>query len=233
MDNKNNNYIDEDFVMESKGKSIIDKIFVVLSKIIGICALILLIDFAYTLLFSDKPLLTIKEEDNKYSSLLYDVYICDNNKVIKFKTVKYSCPISNEDFSSSIDYSSRDSKIDDKKINKVTEDKDKNEDEDKDTKEDTNGINKDDNIVIYNKSEDITIIDNSEGKNCAEAIEYYYEDEDYKYYFTCIKSQYVYVVTGNKRYNIKDALENNIVTMEKIIDAGYKVLKEDKSLVSE
>lgn len=231
MDNKNNNYIDEDFIMESKGKSIIDKIFVVLSKIIGICALILLIDFAYTLVFNDKPLLTIKEEDNKYSSLLYDVYICDNNKVIKFKTIKYSCPLSNENFSSSIDYSSKDNKIDDKNISKITEDKDKNGD--KDTKEDTNGINKDDNIVIYNKSEDITIIDNSEGKNCAEAIEYYYEDESYKYYFTCIKSQYVYIVTGNKRYNIKEALENNKVTMEKIINAGYKVLKEDKSLVSE
>lgn len=231
MDNKNNNYIDEDFIMESKGKSIIDKIFVVLSKIIGICALILLIDFAYTLVFSDKPLLTIKEEDNKYSSLLYDVYICDNNKVIKFKTIKYSCPLSNEDFSSSIDYSSKDNKIDDKNISKITKDKDKNDD--KDTKEDTNGINKDDNIVIYNKSEDITIIDNSEGKNCAEAIEYYYEDESYKYYFTCIKSQYVYIVTGNKRYNIKEALKNNKITMEKIINAGYKVLKEDKSLVSE
>lgn len=231
MDNKNNNYIDEDFIMESKGKSIIDKIFVVLSKIIGICALILLIDFAYTLVFSDKPLLTIKEEDNKYSSLLYDVYICDNNKVIKFKTIKYSCPLSNEDFSSSIDYSSKDNKIDDKNMSKITEDKDKNDD--KDTKEDTNGINKDDNIVIYNKSEDITIIDNSEGKYCAEAIEYYYEDESYKYYFTCIKSQYVYIVTGNKRYNIKEALKNNIVTMEKIINTGYKVLKEDKSLVSE
>lgn len=231
MDNKNNNYIDEDFIMESKGKSIMDKIFVVLSKIIGICALILLVDFAYTLVFSDKPLLTIKKEDNKYSSLLYDVYICDNNKVIKFKSVKYSCPLSNEDYSSSIDYSNKDNKIDDKNMSKITKDKDKNDD--KDTKEDTNGINKDDNIVIYNKSEDITIIDNSEGKNCAEAIEYYYEDESYKYYFTCIKSQYVYIVTGNKRYNIKEALKNNIVTMEKIINTGYKVLKEDKSLVSE
>ena len=64
----------------------------------------------------------------------------------------------------------------------------------------------------------ITITDTSAGKNCAQAIEYYYK----RYYFNCIKSQYVIVTVNGKRYNIKEALNNGIVTMDELIEAGFK-----------
>lgn len=64
----------------------------------------------------------------------------------------------------------------------------------------------------------ITITDTSAGKNCAQAIEYYYK----RYYFNCIKSQYVIVTVNGKKYNIKEALNNNIVTMDELIEAGFK-----------
>ena len=64
----------------------------------------------------------------------------------------------------------------------------------------------------------ITITDTSAGKDCAQAIEYYYK----RYYFNCIKSQYVIVTVNGKKYNIKEALNNGIVTMDELIDAGFK-----------
>ena len=64
----------------------------------------------------------------------------------------------------------------------------------------------------------ITITDTSAGKNCAQAIEYYYK----RYYFNCIKSQYVIVNVNGKKYNIKEALNNGIVTMDELIEAGFK-----------
>ena len=64
----------------------------------------------------------------------------------------------------------------------------------------------------------ITITDTSAGKNCAQAIEYYYK----RYYFNCIKSQYVIVTVNGKKYNIKEALNNGIVTMDELIAAGFK-----------
>ena len=64
----------------------------------------------------------------------------------------------------------------------------------------------------------ITITDTSAGKNCAQAIEYYYK----RYYFNCIKSQYVIVTVNGKKYNIKEALNNGIVTMDELIEAGFK-----------
>ena len=64
----------------------------------------------------------------------------------------------------------------------------------------------------------ITITDTSAGKTCAQAIEYYYK----RYYFNCIKSQYVIVTVNGKKYNIKEALNNGIVTMDELIAAGFK-----------
>ena len=64
----------------------------------------------------------------------------------------------------------------------------------------------------------ITITDTSAGKNCAQAIEYYYK----RYYFNCIKSQYVIVTVNGKKYNIKEALNNGIVTMDELIEVGFK-----------
>lgn len=82
-----------------------------------------------------------------------------------------------------------------------------------------NKLNKNLNNVLHKKvnGKDITIEDVSNG-NCAQAIEYYYKD----YYFNCIKSQNIIVTVNNNKYTIKEALNNNIVTMDELIEAGFK-----------
>ena len=57
------------------------------------------------------------------------------------------------------------------------------------------------------------------------------QDNAYKYYFTCIKSNSVFVIKDGKEYTIKYALNNNIVTMQELIDNGFHPLKERRNLV--
>lgn len=68
----------------------------------------------------------------------------------------------------------------------------------------------------------ITIEDRSNGE-CAMALEFYYQD----YYFTCIKSHNVIVIVNGKSYAIKEALNNKIVTMDELINVGFKPLKKN------
>ena len=64
---------------------------------------------------------------------------------------------------------------------------------------------------------------------CAQAIEKFYEDDQYTYSFPCIKSSSVFVKfpNGNKMLVIK-ALEENKVTIKELIDAGLEVIKKEK-----
>ena len=68
----------------------------------------------------------------------------------------------------------------------------------------------------------ITIEDRSNGE-CAMALEFYYQD----YYFTCIKSHNVIVTVNGKSCTIKEALNNKIVTMDELINVGFKPLKKN------
>ena len=68
----------------------------------------------------------------------------------------------------------------------------------------------------------IAIEDRSNGE-CAMALEFYYQD----YYFTCIKSHNVIVTVNGKSYTIKEALNNKIVTMDELINVGFKPLKKN------
>ncbi len=68
----------------------------------------------------------------------------------------------------------------------------------------------------------ITIEDRSNGE-CAMALEFYYQD----YYFTCMKSHNVIVTVNGKSYTIKEALNNKIVTMDELINVGFKPLKKN------
>ena len=68
----------------------------------------------------------------------------------------------------------------------------------------------------------ITIEDRSNGE-CAMELEFYYQD----YYFTCIKSHNVIVTVNGKSYTIKEALNNKIVTMDELINVGFKPLKKN------
>lgn len=74
------------------------------------------------------------------------------------------------------------------------------------------------NCPVKENKKVITITDRSEGQYCADAIEYYYQD----YYFTCVKSHNVIVTVNGKEYTIKEALNNGIVTMDELIEAGFK-----------
>ena len=90
----------------------------------------------------------------------------------------------------------------------------------------TVSIVNDNNIKLSNaftkvkKEKTITIEDRSNGE-CAMALEFYYQD----YYFTCIKSHNVIVTVNGKSYTIKEALNNKIVTMDELINVGFKPLK--------
>lgn len=80
------------------------------------------------------------------------------------------------------------------------------------------------------KNERIRIVDESSSA-CAQAIEYYYSDLEYKYYFTCIKSPSVFVIVDGIKYNIKYALNNGIVKMSELEEIGFRPLKEATNLV--
>ena len=92
----------------------------------------------------------------------------------------------------------------------------------------TVSIVNDNNIKLSNaftkvkKEKTITIEDRSNGE-CAMALEFYYQD----YYFTCIKSHNVIVTVNGKSYTIKEALNNKIVTMDVLINVGFKPLKKN------
>lgn len=81
--------------------------------------------------------------------------------------------------------------------------------------------------IILKKNSDIKIIDAT--YNCFSTLEKFYEDDNYIYYFPCIKSDSVYVKfpNGNKML-VVDALADEKVTISKLISAGLKVKKEKK-----
>ena len=81
------------------------------------------------------------------------------------------------------------------------------------------------NIVLAKSN--IEIIDAT--YNCNKSQELFYEDDEYKYYFPCLKSSSVYVKfeNGNKLL-VVDALEENKVTIDELIKAGLEVIKEKK-----
>lgn len=92
----------------------------------------------------------------------------------------------------------------------------------------TVSIVNDNNIKLSNaftkvkEEKTITIEDRSNGE-CAMALEFYYQD----YYFTCIKSHNVIVTVNGKSYTIEEALNNKIVTMDELINVGFKPLKKN------
>ena len=81
----------------------------------------------------------------------------------------------------------------------------------------------------------ITIIDKSNPNElCAQAIDYFYEDDNYKYYFTCIKSNSIYikVENSNVEYSLRHALTEGIVNIRQLELNGLKFFKESKNLKS-
>ncbi len=64
---------------------------------------------------------------------------------------------------------------------------------------------------------------------CPQVIEKIYEDDKYTYSFSCAKSGSVFVVLpdGRKMLVVK-ALEEELVTIDELINAGLRVIKTEK-----
>ena len=74
---------------------------------------------------------------------------------------------------------------------------------------------------------DYTIKDENDG--CQRGEELIYEDDDYSYYLPCLSSYKIYLEwTDGDRDLIKNALNNNKVTIESLIDHGLEVVKHEK-----
>lgn len=246
INNGNNN------ITEKKEKRNFLDIFVeVIGRITLIVLFLFIVDYAYSLMFADKPIIVLKHENNKYSSILYDMYICKNGKAVKLKNEKFTCEEidgididnnnnkentntennnqnnTNNNNNNSNNTTTKDTET--KKDNNTVNDNNKS-----DTNKDVSKIDKDKLILKDNQNtnsnSNIKIEDRQKG-DCAQAIEYYYQDNAYKYYFTCIKSNSVFVIKDGKEYTIKYALNNNIVTMQELIDNGFHPLKESRNLV--
>ena len=77
----------------------------------------------------------------------------------------------------------------------------------------------------------LEIIDETE--TCDTSLELFYENELYEYYFSCIKSDYVYAkINDEEKYLVKDLLNNNstkyIISIDKLKRAGLDFIKKEK-----
>lgn len=202
---------------------------IILSLII-IILLFITFDYLY-LSITKKPLIIINNntESSKSSGLIYDIYTCEDNTVITIKGTKFSCPVSSnqKDPHSQVENNSNTSSPSKENTPSSSSSSTPNSQ----LKEPS--ISSSSRNNNFNQTKKITIIDKSDpDASCASAIEYYYEDNEYKYYFTCIKSPSIYVKINDKEYNIKYALNNHIVTIKELESSGFKPLKESKNLVT-
>lgn len=82
------------------------------------------------------------------------------------------------------------------------------------------------------KIDNFTIIDTSKiikDFTCAEALEEIYEDDDFTYYLSCIKSKYIEVRYPNgKKENIKEALLKKNVSINDLDKFDISYLKYNK-----
>ena len=89
--------------------------------------------------------------------------------------------------------------------------------------------NIDDWMSKYNYK--LEIIDETE--SCDTALELFYENELYEYYFDCIKSDSVYArINDGEKYLVKELLTNNptdyVISIDKFERAGLKFTKKEK-----
>lgn len=53
-----------------------------------------------------------------------------------------------------------------------------------------------------------------ETKTCKQQKETFYKDDQYEYYFNCIKSANIKIIYENKKYNLKEALNEHIIKID-------------------
>ena len=80
---------------------------------------------------------------------------------------------------------------------------------------------------LQNKKNSLQIIDAT--YSCQSVKEKFYEDDNYVYYFPCVKSKSIYVKfeNGNKML-ITEALQNNKVTIDELLKNGLDAIREEK-----
>ena len=77
----------------------------------------------------------------------------------------------------------------------------------------------------------IEIVDESESTD--QALEKFYEDKLFEYYFPSIRSDYIYaIINGTEKYLVKDLLNNNptdyVVSIDRLKRAGLQFIKQEK-----
>lgn len=79
--------------------------------------------------------------------------------------------------------------------------------------------------AVQDFTNEFTIVD--ETITCAEALEEIYRDDEYIYYLPCIKSATIFLKYDNgEKITVKEALDDEKVTIDKLIKEGLKVYKE-------
>ncbi len=233
------------------------KITLIILSIFFVCIIVDVISI-YT---RNKPIFAIQKENgiNKtYKGLLYDTYNCVEYSLpqIKFKWVKYSCSINinnNNVIGKIVDIKDAYLVIEGVSDNNYLKYKNIAHVELSEL-ENIKGAN---NLIIgqliklkpivikeiypsiitTKEIEIISIINDFEIINetyvCDMALENIYEDDNYKYYLSCIMSDTLFIKFNNgKKYTIKEALNNNLVTTNAIIDKGFNLIKEPKYVIS-
>ncbi len=153
------------------------KIFII---IVGIIIIGFAIDFICIFIIS-RPILAIKDENNVYKGMFYNVYNCSEYAVpqIKLKGTKFAC--------TEIKF----------QIGNV--------------------------IEIVDTTKDI------ENFACAEALEQFYEDENYRYFYSCIKSKYIIVKYENGyEETVENALKYGTINIGDLDTYKIKYIKEEK-----
>lgn len=66
--------------------------------------------------------------------------------------------------------------------------------------------------------------------SCAEALDMFYEDENYQYYYNCLKSKYIIVeyIDGSEE-TVKSALKNNRININELDNYNIEYIKYEKA----
>ena len=95
-------------------------------------------------------------------------------------------------------------------------------------------------IIVFNQNKDsvppieyaFVIVDQTEDMDnfmCAEAMEQFYEDDNYVYYYSCMKSKYVVVKYANGfEETVEEALKYKSIKISDLDKYGINYYKEPK-----
>ena len=65
--------------------------------------------------------------------------------------------------------------------------------------------------------------------SCAEALDKFYEDENYEYYYNCLKSKYIVVIyEDNSEETVKDALKKGHIKISDLDNYKIDYIKYEK-----